>query len=128
MVDKGTLDQCRQGTSFPAHRKELVDRASANRCPSEALIALVDLPERIYLSEDDVLCQLGDAAFCRSTGEAARRPLRRVPEAAGGQGPLEAYARPPRRAMRRTTIILGVAAVVALAVVLWAVVAAVISQ
>jgi hypothetical protein len=128
MVDKGTLDQCQHGTGFPARRKELVDRASANRCPSEALIALVDLPERVYLSEDDVLCQLGDTAYCAPPEEAARPPLRRVPEAAGGQGPLAASARPPGRATKRTTIILAVAAVVALAIVLWAVVAAVISQ
>jgi hypothetical protein len=64
MVDKGTLDLCLRGVGFPAERKELVDGTFARGCPSEALIALLDLPERSYRSEDDVLCALGDTAYC----------------------------------------------------------------
>jgi hypothetical protein len=128
MVDKGTLDRCLQGTSYPAHRNQLIDRASANRCPGEVLIALVDLPEGTYPSEDDVLCRLGNPAFCGRSEEVAQPSLQGAPEPAEEQVPLEAFDRRPGLAPSRTTIVLAVLAAGALAIVLWAVFAAVISQ
>ena len=127
MVDKGTLDQCLQRTSFPAHKRVLVKSTSGSGCPSEVIIPLLDLPERTYLSENDVLCQLGDTAYC-SRVDVAHSSAWRVPETALGHPAAGAPRRAPDRATRRTTIILLVAALIAAAIIIWLAAAAVIAR
>jgi len=64
MVDKGTLEFCVRDVAFPAGKRSISVAASGGGCPGDAVIALLDLPERVYTSTDDLLCALGDPAYC----------------------------------------------------------------
>ncbi len=64
MVDRGILELCVREVAFPADRRRVCFVASGGGCPGDVVIALLDLPERIYVSTDDLLCALGDAAYC----------------------------------------------------------------
>lgn len=64
MVAEGIAELCMLDVVFPAKRRSIVYPAAGCGCPSDVIIALLDLPERTYLSMHDVLCTLGDPAFC----------------------------------------------------------------
>lgn len=64
MVSQGILSFCARNVVFPASKRTIVYTASECACPGDVLIALLDLPDRTYLSEDDLLCALGDPAYC----------------------------------------------------------------
>jgi hypothetical protein len=64
MVDKGILDLCVRKVAFPADVRRISSAASGAGCPGDVVIALLDLPERAYRSADDLLCALGDPAYC----------------------------------------------------------------
>ena len=134
MVDQGTLDRCLRGISFPAHKGAFVKGASGNGCPSEAIIALVELPERTYGSERDLLCQLGDSGYCSPESptpalEGLGVPYaRRVPGKARGHTSAGALARRPGGATRRTTVVVMLAALIAAAIVVWLVTSVVLAR
>ena len=135
MVDQGTLEQCVRGTNFPAQKDAFVKGASGNGCPSEAIIALLQLPERAYGSERDVLCQLGDTAYCSPESPASAAFGSRAPWYAGraakaGEGGTAVGAAPvqPGSAKRRTAVMLIIAAIVAAAIVVWLVTSAVVAH
>ena len=135
MVDQGTLSRCLRGTSYPVHKDVFVRGAAGNACPSEAIIALLELPERDYASERDVLCQLGDTAYCSPESPASAALEGRAssyaapaPEAAAGRMPVGAPAVPPGTAKRSTAIVLIAAALIAAAIVVWLVTSAVVAR
>ena len=64
MVDCGTLQFCVREIAFPADKRLICVAASAGGCPGDAVIALLDLPERAYASAGDLLCALGDPVYC----------------------------------------------------------------
>jgi hypothetical protein len=68
MVDVGILQFCVHEVAFPADKRRVTLAAAKSGCPGDVVIALLDLPEGSYLSEDDLLCRLGDPAYCSPQG------------------------------------------------------------
>ena len=64
MVDKSTMDQCLKDISFPITREEIADCAAGNSCPRQIVTQLREMHLASYRSEDDVLCHLGNIAYC----------------------------------------------------------------
>jgi hypothetical protein len=64
MVDKSTLDRCLEGITFPANGQELLECSQGNDCPSDVLSKMNDTPGHSYESEEELLCDLGDAQYC----------------------------------------------------------------
>jgi len=64
MVERGILELCVRDVAFPADKRRVCYAASDGGCPGDVVIALLDLPERGYVSADDLLCALGDPTAC----------------------------------------------------------------
>ena len=64
MVDKGTLDRCLTGISFPADRDEIADCVAGNSCPRDVVAQLQALRAGTFRSENEMLCDLGDPRYC----------------------------------------------------------------
>jgi len=64
MVDRGTLDQCLLGISFPAGKEEIVECVTGNSCPQHVTTQLQSLRVGAFQSEEELLCQLGDSSYC----------------------------------------------------------------
>lgn len=64
MVDKGTMDACLQGISFPADGHEIVECAGGNACPRDVISQIQSMPSRTYGSERELLCRLGNSDYC----------------------------------------------------------------
>jgi hypothetical protein len=67
MVDKSTLDRCLEGIRFPANGQTIVECAQGNDCSPDVLSKLGDTPGHTFQSEEELLCDLGNTRYCRSS-------------------------------------------------------------
>ena len=64
MVDKNILDDCLEGLSFPTDGQTILETARANRCPTEVLSRLYELPGQTFETEEELFCDLGEMQSC----------------------------------------------------------------
>jgi hypothetical protein len=64
MVDKETLDRCLEGIRFPVAAQTIADCAQVNACPSDVISQIRDSSAGTFISEEQVLCSLGNSPYC----------------------------------------------------------------
>jgi hypothetical protein len=64
MVDKQTLDRCLEGIRFPVAAQTVADCAQVNACPSDVISQIRDSSAGTFISEEQVLCSLGNSVYC----------------------------------------------------------------
>ena len=64
MVDKGTLDDCLVGISFPVDAETIADCAEGNSCSHDVLSQIGEMRSQSFGSEEELLCSLGNSSYC----------------------------------------------------------------